>query len=136
MPVYMKDQAVDFRVRPLIGCALLLSFCLFFLVSNHAAYGGYFQDDELANLAWAPIIPAMDFGRALVSPFYQTNNFRPAAHFYFHVLGRSFALDFSKYLVPIHAIHLLNVWLLWLLARRLGACTLGAAAACLFFGFH
>src|SRR5262244_1524393 len=113
MPVYMKDQAVNFGLRPATGCALLISVSLLFLLSNRAAYRSYFQDDELANLAWAPIIPAADFGRALLSPLFQVNNFRPAAHFYFHVMGRSFALDFAKYVVPIHGIHLLNVWLLW-----------------------
>jgi hypothetical protein len=36
----------------------------------------------------------------------------------------------------IHALHLLNVWLLWLLIRRLGATVPAAALACLFFGLH
>ena len=36
----------------------------------------------------------------------------------------------------IHAFHLLNVWLLWLVARRLGRRPVAAAAACLFFGLH
>jgi hypothetical protein len=45
-------------------------------------------------------------------------------------------LDFPVYVAVLHAFHLLNVWLLWLLARRLGATTFAAAAACLFFGLH
>jgi hypothetical protein len=72
----------------------------------------------------------------LISPRFQPNNFRPAAHFYFHLAGKYFGLDFAKYVIPIQAIHLLNVWLVWLLTRRFGASTLGASAACLFFGFH
>ena len=36
----------------------------------------------------------------------------------------------------LQAFHLLNVWLLWLVARRLGAPPFAAAAACLFFGLH
>jgi hypothetical protein len=36
----------------------------------------------------------------------------------------------------IHVIHLLNVWLLWLVARRLGAAPVAAGAACAFFAFH
>jgi hypothetical protein len=33
-------------------------------------------------------------------------------------------------------LHLFNVWLVWLLARRLGADTFAASVASLFFGFH
>ena len=116
--------------------ALLLAMCLFFLASNRAAYRGYFQDDDLANLAWAPIVPATEFGRALLSPLFQPYNFRPAAHFYFHVMGRYFALDYPKYVIPIQVIHLINVWLVWSLARRFGVSTFAASAGSLFFGFH
>src|SRR5262249_19142363 len=45
-------------------------------------------------------------------------------------------LDFPVYVAVIQAIHVLNVWLLWLVIRRLGAGTTAAAAACCFFGLH
>jgi hypothetical protein len=115
---------------------LLLAISIFFLVSNSGAYRGYFQDDEMDNLSWAPFAPATEFGRGLLSPFFQSHNFRPAAEFYFRVLGKFFGLDFPKYIAAIHAIHLLNVWLLWLLVRQFGTSAFSAAAACLFFAFH
>jgi hypothetical protein len=36
----------------------------------------------------------------------------------------------------LHAFHLLNVWLLWLVVRRLGTAPFAAAIACFFFGLH
>jgi hypothetical protein len=45
-------------------------------------------------------------------------------------------LDFPVYVAVLHALHLLNVWLLWWIVRRLGAPPLAAAAACVFFGLH
>ena len=65
-----------------------------------------------------------------------TGNFRPVGHLYFAVMGRHFGLDFPKYLIPIHALHLLNVWLLWLIARRLGLSPFAAGAGALFFAFN
>jgi len=136
----MQVKAIFFEdssgLKQTTGFALFLVMSLLFVASNHAAYDGYFQDDELGALGWAPIVPAAGFGRALLSPFFQTNNFRPVAHFYFHVMGRYFALDFPKYVIPIQAIHLINVLLVWLLARQFGATAFAASAGCLFFGFH
>jgi hypothetical protein len=57
-------------------------------------------------------------------------------HLYFAIMGRHFGLDFPKYLIPIHALHLLNVWLLWLIARRLGLSPFAAGAGALFFVFN
>ena len=47
-------------------------------------------------------------------------------------MSRAFALDFSKYLLPLHLVHLLNVWLLWMLLRRLGCSMFAASAGALF----
>lgn len=117
----------------------VLSFLLFaglFLAMNRGAYRGYFQPDELDNLSWAPALRPVEFLKGAVSPLFQSNNFRPVGHFYFHAAGRLFGLDFPPYVAIIQALHLLNVWLVWLLARRLGAKAWTAAAACAFFGFH
>jgi hypothetical protein len=57
-------------------------------------------------------------------------------HYYFHAVEELAGLDFPVYVAVLHAFHLLNVWLLWLLARRLGATAFATAAACLFFGLH
>ncbi|MBZ5728779.1 MAG: hypothetical protein LAP87_27840 [Acidobacteriia bacterium] len=118
------------------GVALFLLLAALFLVVNRGAYKGYFQDDEVDNLSWAPNGPASAYLKGVLSPRFEPNNFRPVGHFYFHEAGLRFGLDFPKYVLAIHLFHLLNVWLVWLLARRLGAPPLAAAAACFFFALH
>ena len=51
-------------------------------------------------------------------------------------MTNSVGLDFPKYLVPLHALHLLNIWMVWLLIRKLGLGPLAATAGAFFFGFH
>ena len=74
--------------------------------------------------------------RGLLSPQVSVRNFRPVGAFYYQVLGGYFGLDFPKFIAAIHALHLLNIWLFWLLARRLGLSPLAASAGAFFFGFH
>jgi hypothetical protein len=76
------------------------------------------------------------FLKYTASPLFSRKNFRPVGHFYFHAMEARFGLDFSKYVAVIHLIHLLNAWLLWMLARRLGSPPVAAAAAVAFFTFH
>ena len=109
---------------------------LLFLIANRGAYRGYFQDDELDNISWAPSVPNSTFLDALITPKFLSQNFRPVGHFYFHYMGQRFGLDFPKYIVPLHALHLLNVWLIWLLARRFGASPFAAGCGALFFAFN
>jgi hypothetical protein len=78
----------------------------------------------------------VDFGWAILSPFFQMNNFRPTAAVNYNLLDKVFGLEFPPYIVLLHGLHLLNIWLVWLLARRLGADIFAASAASLFFGFH
>jgi hypothetical protein len=118
------------------GVFLFLLLAALFLLVNRGAYRGYFQDDEIDNLSWAPRLPAVDYLKAALSPRFQENNFRPVGHFYFYAAGRAFQLEFPGYVAPIHLLHLFNVWLIWLLARRLGAKPFASAAACFFFAFH
>ncbi len=118
------------------GLFLFLAAALLFLIANRGAYKGYFQDDELDNISWAPDVPAGTFARGLATPVFNRDNFRPAGHAFFALFGKRFGLNFPPYAAGIHAIHLLNVWLLWLLARRLGADWFGASAAALFLAFH
>lgn len=116
--------------------ALFLVLAAGVLVLNRGAYQGYFQDDELDNIGWTQFGPATEYLKGVLSPKYFENNFRPVGHFYFHEAALHFGLDFPKYVAAIQAIHLLNVWLLWLLLRRLGAGPFAAGAACVFFAFH
>lgn len=118
------------------GAALFLAAAALFLLLNRAAYKGYFQDDDLDTLSWARVIPASAFARTLLTPRLHPDNFRPVGAFYYHVLGNRFGLDFPKYLVPLNLLHLLNIWLLWMLARKLGLSALAAAAGAFFFGFN
>ena len=118
------------------GIAWFLLLAALFLAMNRDAYRGYFRDDEIDNLSWAPHVPLADFLKGAVTPRFFENNFRPAGHFYFYAAEPFFGLEFPGYVAVIHALHLLNVWLLWLLARRLGAPPLAAGAACAFFALH
>src|SRR5215470_2417195 len=118
------------------GAAVFLSLGILFLIANRAAYKGYFQDDELDNISWAPYVPKAAFLQHLATPRFLSGNFRPVGHFYFYFMGKHFGLDFPKYIIPLHALHLLNVWLLWLLARRLGASAFAAGCGALFFAFN
>ena len=118
------------------GAALLLATAALFLIANRAAYKGYFQDDELNNIAWTRDIPAIDYAKAVVTPRFFANNFRPVGHFYFRQMSRLYGLDFPRYLPVLHLAHLLNVWLVWLIARRLGIAALPASLGTFFFAFH
>jgi hypothetical protein len=118
------------------GLILLTAFVVSFVGLNHDAYRGYFQDDEIDNLSWTPFLGSADFLTGVLSPLYYPNNFRPAGHFYFHAVEAFAGLNFPAYVGVLQALHVLNVWLIWLVVRRLGAPVLAAAAACGFFGLH
>jgi hypothetical protein len=119
-----------------VGLLLFVAFAALFLTVNRDAYRGYFQDDEIDTLSWAPYLGPLDFLQGAATPRFQTNNFRPVGHYYFHAVEEIAGLNFPVYVAVLHAFHLLNVWLLWLVMRRLGAAPFAAAAACLFFGLH
>ena len=113
----------------------MLATAVLFLIANRAAYKGYFQDDELNNIAWTRDIPVIDYAKAILTPRFFANNFRPVGHFYFRQMSLLYGLDFPKYLPVLHLAHLLNVWLVWLIARRLGIGPLAASLGALFFAF-
>jgi hypothetical protein len=117
------------RAPLLAGVAIAIAF----IALNHSAYDGFFQDDELDNLKWASTSPAAPFLTGLLTPKFQTNNFRPVGQIYFAVMGNRFGLWFAPYVTPIFAIHLLNALLLWLLMRKLGIKQWCAIAAAAFF---
>ncbi|MGA3041509.1 MAG: hypothetical protein ABSF54_12055 [Bryobacteraceae bacterium] len=119
-----------------LGLALFLAMSLMFFIANRGASRGFFQGDELDSLGWAPRMPLAAFAQDLVSPVYNARNFRPVGHLYFRIMGSAFGLDFRHYLLPLHILHLLNVWLLWLVLRNLGASPFAAGAGALFFAFH
>ena len=118
------------------GLILFLVLAALFLIVNRPAYKGYFTDDDFDHLSWTRHAPLSEFVLGLLSPQFQTNNFRPAGHLFYHEEAQFFGFDFKKYLAATHALHFLNVWLLWLLARKLGAKPFAAAAGCVLFAFH
>ena len=110
---------------------------LVFLALNYRAWDGYFQDDELDNLSWAPALHVREYAHALVKPTFDASNFRPVGHAFFTLMGRGFGLDFPPYITPIFLVHFLNGLLLFLLLRRLRiapAFALGGAAFFLLSG--
>lgn len=114
---------------PLLGAVL-------FLIADRGAYKGYFEDDELDNLALTRDIPTSEFLLNLVVPRYFTNNFRPAGHLFFRWMGESAGLRFPPYVAAIQAIHLINVTLVWFVMRSLAFSRAVAALGTLFFLFH
>jgi len=118
------------------GALAMVILAAVFVMVNRAAYKGYFQDDELDMLGWAPHVPLADFLEGIVTPRFYVNNFRPVGHLYFHEAGLRFGLDFPKYVAVLQFLHLFNVWLLWTVARQLRAPPAAALVSCLFFAFH
>jgi hypothetical protein len=117
------------------GLILFLLLAAVFLVLNRAAYRGYFQDDDINAMAWTRWNPALEYLKGALTPVY-SHSYRAVGFYYYHLTGRAFGLDFPKYVAVIQAIHLLNLWLLWLLMRRMGSPPLAAAAGCVFFALH
>ncbi len=122
--------------RRLAACLLLVLFTLLFLVANRGAYEGYFSADDLDNLSWTRDAQPSVFLTGALSPRFFIYNFRPAGHSYFHALGRTVGLDYRWYVGVLHALHIANVVLLWLLLRRLDLPVVAASAGALWFGFH
>lgn len=118
---------------------LLFALCVagLFLIANHSAYKSFFTGDDLDNMANARLLKWADVGRVLVDPsFVGPKTFRAVGYSYYLVLVRSAGMRYWPYVAGIHAIHLLNVLLLWLLARALGAEFLAAGAGAALYVFH
>lgn len=132
----MGTIPTTFREGAALFIAMFLAISALFLILNRAAYRGYFQDDELDNISWTPHVDGETWVRGFLSPRFDTDNFRPTGHLYFEEMYRHFGLDFPKYLIPLHFIHLLNALLVGLLARKLKAGWVGAWTAAAFFALN
>lgn len=110
-----------------------LAIALVFIALNYRAYDGFFQDDELDTLAWAPSLPAGDFAVGFIKPLFAPDNFRPVGHLYFALMGRLFGENFPPWMTPIFALHLVNGLLIFALARRMSIGVWHALAAVAFF---
>ncbi len=110
-----------------------IAIALAFIALNYRAYDGFFQDDELDNLSWAPHVTATEFAAAFVKPLFDVSNFRPAGHLYFAMMGKAFGENFPPWMTPILAIHVLNGLLIYLLLRRMNVGAWHALAGVAFF---
>ncbi|MEK7754874.1 MAG: hypothetical protein AAB654_23315 [Acidobacteriota bacterium] len=122
--------------RRAAGLAAFCALALLFLIANRGAYQGYFQDDEFDNIGWTREIPLQDYLPGLLTLRYSSLNFRPVGHGFFSLMGRWADLRFPPYVAAIHALHLLNALLVWLLLRRLKLPAIAAGAGTVFFAFH
>ena len=115
-------------MRPRALWLLLAGVCIAvaFIVLNLGAYDGFFQDDELDTLKWAPSLPAREFLAALLNPRFAIDNFRPVGHSFYRFFGRPAGLNYPRYIAFIHLVHLINVLLAWLVLRALGFDTVRA----------
>lgn len=126
------------RKRPewLTPLVALVAIAVVFVALNYRAYDGFFQDDELDNISWAPHVRAAEFAGGFLKPLFDAENFRPVGHLYFALMGRAFGEDFPPYMTPVFAIHLANGLLLFLLLRRMKIGTGYALAATAFFTWN
>jgi hypothetical protein len=131
----MQLSRLDSRTRWILLAFALCVGTLFFIV-NRPAYKGYFTDDDLDNIKNAIGIDWRDISRTLLVPSVVPKSYRATAYSYYLALTQLAGMRFPPYIAGIHAIHLLNVLLVWMLARALGAEYIGAGAAALFFAFH
>lgn len=109
---------------------------LLFWVGNRGAFRGYFSDDDLDNLSWATVAGTQGFIGQLFSLRFSEDNTRPAGALFYQAAGRAYRLSFPQYVAWLFAIHGLNCFLLWRLARKRGSTEFGAWAAVLLWGFH
>jgi hypothetical protein len=117
---------------------LLIGFTVFaflFFIVNRGAYRGFFDGDDLDNIARGIDLRAGEVARATGNPVLK-NSFRAAGLFMFFALAPSQRLNYRPYVTWIHATHLLTVLIVFFLLRRLGFSTPSAVFGTLFFGFN
>lgn len=113
--------------------ALAVLLPAFFFILNRGVYQSFFQDDEFDTLSWITDVPLHAWLHGLFTPIFDPNNFRPTGTFYYWAVHRVFGYEFRAYAVVLQALHLLNVFLIWRLARRLRIGGFGAYVGALFF---
>src|SRR6266853_6261310 len=92
-----------------------------FLLINRPAYKSFFTDDDFDNLANAQEVDIGGIAQTLVNPNTVGNGqFRGVPYVYYYAMVRAARLHYAPYVAGIHVIHLLNVVLVWLVARALG----------------
>lgn len=114
-----------------VGAALIL-----FFVANRGAYEGFFSDDDFDNLAWTTVVGLDVFRDGLLTPKFSPDNFRPVGHFFYRLLHTVAGFEFGRWVAVLECIHLLNVFLVFRLCKRLNASVKGAVAGAAIYAFH
>jgi hypothetical protein len=123
-------------VRKWAPLACFLAAAVLFFVASRPAYRGYFSEDDMATLSWAPIAGADTYYGQILNPKFNDLNFRPFATLYYSFLGRTAKLHYAPYVAVLQALHVLNIILLIFLLRWLGFSPIAAGAGALFYAFH
>lgn len=118
------------------AAVILLAIFALFLAANRKSWLGYFQDDDLDNIGWTSQLPAAAYVEGLLKPTFDKNNFRPVGHFFYHAMERAAGLNFPPYLAALTLLNLLNIALVFVLARRANLGETGSAIAALWFSMH
>ena len=108
----------------------------FFYITNNAAYKSYFDGDDIDNLNFSNTIGVDVYAREFFSPKLDQSNFRPIGQAFYRLYGRWAGMKFPRFIFFIHAVHFLNVFLLWVLLRALGFEPLNTAFGVLFFALN
>ena len=115
---------------------LFLAFVVLFEIANRGAYKGYFDGDDIENLNLSHALGADVLAQEFATPMLNHSNFRPVGQAFYKYFGGPAGLNFPRYIAFLHAVHCLNVILVWLLLRALGFEMLTAAFGTIFFAFH
>jgi hypothetical protein len=115
---------------------LLSAAILLFLALNRSAYDGYFRDDGYDNAVWTPVPPLAVYVNTFFTPRFSQGNARAVGHYLVRVLRNTYDFDFPKWVAWIHVLHFVNLVLIWLLARRLGAGVVASSLGAAFFLVH
>src|ERR1035441_5870120 len=84
-------------------CFLLLA--VRFVLVYRVAYKGFFTDDDFDHLSWTRNAGVAMFIQGLLTPRFQTNNFRPVGHLFYHEEESLFGFDFPKYVAALADYH-------------------------------
>ena len=122
--------------RRWISIAFIAVAAILFYVANRGAYRGYFSNDDMATLSWAPIAGADTYYGPILSPKFSELNFRPAGTLYYRFAHHAFGLHYAPYVVVLQLLHILNVVLLFFLLERLGFPRIASAAGAVFYSFN
>src|ERR1017187_4410266 len=124
------------RVRRWAPLFCFLAAALVFFSISRPAYRGYFSEDDMATMSWAPIAGADTYYGEILSLRVSALNFRPFATLYYRILGRTAKLRYPPYVAVLQMLHILNTVLLILLLRALGFESMAAGIGALFYAFH